>query len=66
MAVERSDERVDLGLHAGRELLRKLQVEVGWDPMADEPTDPEVLEAYIAKLESTVVGQHAAMQWTKP
>lgn len=50
-----------LGIQAGREVLRKLQEEAGWT--TEEPVSDDVMNGYIELLESTVIGQHAAMQW---
>jgi hypothetical protein len=45
---------------AQEETLPRIREEAGWPP-GDEPATGEQIDAYIRALESTVVGQKAAM-----
>jgi hypothetical protein len=47
-------------IEEGRERLKEIQREANFDPMSDEPGEPDAMWRYIELLEAAVVGQHAA------
>lgn len=54
---------LDRDIEAGRERLKQIQREAGYDPEGEEPFGygrGESLSRYVELLEAAVVGQHAA------